>query len=457
MTAAIPLRVVVLGEGEIHAGRSDADSGLTWKLRRLPWPAACEGYPSLEGTDVVIGMMTTPAACELAIGRIRAGRPQVPTLALLAPDVPEALLEEAATLADDFMLSPVRVGELQARLLRLAPAGAAPARATARRLAREMGLRELVGEDPAIRRLVAGIARMAASDATVLITGETGTGKELYARALHQMGARREQPFIAVDCAACPEQLFENELFGHARGAFTDAREEHRGLVAMAERGVLLLDEVDALSLPAQGKLLRFLQEKTFKPLGSERVQHADVRVLAATNRNLVQLVKEQRFRSDLLYRLSVLPVHLPPLRERRGDIPLLAGHFLARATPTGVTRMSDRALAALGGYDFPGNVRELANIIQRAMVMAEGPCIEEVDLLFISGEPGARRPPGPAVIGSSFRQAKAQAIAEFERTLVASLLAKHGGNVTQASREARQDRRAFGRLVKKYRLGGWT
>jgi two-component system response regulator GlrR len=315
-------------------------------------------------------------------------------------------------------------------------------------------MRNMVGDDRAFRRLVASLPRMAASDATVLITGETGTGKELYARAIHHLGPRHDRPFVAVDCGAFPDHLLESELFGHAAGAFTDARGEHRGLARMAEGGVLFLDEVDGLSMAAQGKLLRFLQERTFKPLGDERARQADVRVVAATNRDLPALVKEHRFRADLYFRFSVLPVHIMPLRERRADIPLLARHFVEEhAANAGGRELSftEAALQRLAAHDFPGNVRELYNLVQRAAVMVDGETIDVPDLVAL----GLCAPTAAVTSSATFRLAKARAVEEFERDFVARLLDKHGGNITRASREASTDRRAFGRLVKKHGLQG--
>jgi len=372
---------------------------------------------------------------------------------------------------DDPARAPARA-ELAARLARLGEArpedaladavpesAAAAVAATAARVARGVALGRLIGDEPRFRRLVDGLSRVAASEGTVLVTGETGTGKELYARAVHQLGPRRDHPFIAVDCGAFPEQLFESELYGHARGAFTDARSEQRGLARMADGGVLFLDEIDSLSLPAQGKLLRFLQERTFKPLGADRFYDVDIRVVGASNRDLGRLVESRQFRADLYFRLNVLPVHIMPLRERRGDVSLLARHFLelhARAPGVGPRRFAAGALAALAAYDFPGNVRELSNLVQRAVVMATGPEIRAEDLRALLPAASAPEPAADAAARpspGSFREAKTRAIAAFERAFVSDLLRRHAGNITRASREAHKDRRAFGRLVKKYGL----
>jgi DNA-binding NtrC family response regulator len=285
----------------------------------------------------------------------------------------------------------------------------------------------------------------------VLITGETGTGKELCARAIHHLSPRRSFPFIPVDCAALPDHLFENEFFGHVRGAFTDAHAEQKGLVAMAEGGTLFLDEIDSLSLAAQAKLLRFIQERAFKPLGADRFVKADVHILAATNRSLEPLIRNGQFRGDLYFRLNVLSLHLAPLRDRRGDIPLLARHFVdACCLEGGLSRKSLSAAAAhkLLAYDWPGNVRELFNTIQRAVVFAEG-----AQILPGHATMGPWEPPADTPLDGGFREARARAVSAFERLYLESVLKKHAGNVTHAAREAHQERRAFGRLIKKHQI----
>jgi DNA-binding NtrC family response regulator len=370
-----------------------------------------------------------------------------PTFAVLPTTVSEALLRMTSEAADDFIVSPVRHDELRYRLRRLLGPCPPDIDATRRRLTEEMGLSQLVGNAPSFVKVVEHVQVIARSDVSVLITGETGTGKELCAQAIHHLSRRRPFPFIAVDCAAVPDHLFENEVFGHARGAFTDAHRDQKGLIAMAEGGTLFLDEVDALSLPAQGKLLRFLQERAFRPLGGERFVRADVNVIAATNHDLDTCVRDKQFRADLYFRLNVLRLHLPPLRERPGDVALLAAHFLARLTPPDDARrrtFSFASLRKLSAYHWPGNVRELFNVVQRAVVMSE-------DRQIIPLELAPDRGPGGTASTPNFRTSRADAVAAFEREYVQQLLRKHDGNVTRAAREAEKERRAFGRLVKKY------
>ena len=251
---------------------------------------------------------------------------------------------------------------------------------------------EILGESPAIGRLLDEIALVAATDSTVLILGETGTGKELVARAIHERSARRERPLVKVNCAALPRDLVESELFGHEKGAFTGATQQRRGRFEVADGGTLLLDEVGELPLEAQAKLLRVLQEREFERVGGTRSLRADVRVIAATNRNLGQQVDSGAFRSDLYYRLNVFPLALPPLRERRDDIPGLIGQFVGRAARRLGKRLdgaSSTFLARAVAYDWPGNVRELENVVERAAILARGTLLEPDGSFPAPGRPG--------------------------------------------------------------------
>ena len=413
-------------------------------------------FESLERSDVDVIVITAIGQASRTIALLRwlaTHTPAAATLAILPANPKVGLLEALSGSVDDFVLWPIRLPEWRQRIARLLAAPGAGAGDERTRLMEEFGLSQLIGTAPAFAQTISRIPLAARSNMPVLITGETGTGKELCARAVHHLGPRGRHPFIPVDCGGLPEQLFENEVFGHAKGAFTDARTDRRGLVAMADGGTLFLDEVDALSLAAQSKLLRFLQERTFKPLGSDRLQRADVNVLAATNRDLESLVREKRFRSDLYFRLNVLSLHLVPLRARRPDIRLLAGHFvetISRERGGARRTISPPALRKLAAHDWPGNVRELYNVVQRALVFSEREVIRASDISLKGGFDD--RLPEESAIGS-FRQRRAQAIEAFERDLVEELLSRHAGNVTHAAREAQKDRRAFGRLVKKYHL----
>ena len=237
----------------------------------------------------------------------------------------------------------------------------------------------IVGRSRPMQEIIERAELVAQTKSTVLITGETGTGKELVARAIHNRSAQREMPLIKVNCAAIPETLLESELFGHVRGAFTGAATSKKGKFALADGGSIFLDEIGTMSPTLQAKLLRVLQEREFEPLGSERTEKIDVRVIAATNRDLRQMVAESRFQEDLFYRLNVIPIHLPPLRERRDDIPALVEHFLrkhAQRTGRRIDRIDDGVVPALQQYEWPGNVRELENTIERAVVLSSGTTI---------------------------------------------------------------------------------
>jgi DNA-binding NtrC family response regulator len=245
----------------------------------------------------------------------------------------------------------------------------------------------IVGRSRPIQEVIGTIEKVARARSTVLITGETGTGKELVARAIHDRSDQRDMPLIKVNCAAIPESLLESELFGHVRGAFTGATSNKKGKFALADGGTIFLDEIGTLGAAVQAKLLRVLQEREFEPLGAEATQKVDVRVVAATNRNLRRMVAEGTFQEDLFYRLSVIPIEIPPLRERREDIPALVEHFLAKHGPRAGRRvegMADGVAEVLQAHDWPGNVRELENTVERAVVLSHGPVIQasEVSLL---------------------------------------------------------------------------
>jgi two-component system, NtrC family, response regulator GlrR len=311
-------------------------------------------------------------------------------------------------------------------------------------LSQAVGLDRMVGRSAAFATLKHQVMRAARTDAAVLILGETGTGKELVAQAIHYLSARARKPFIPVNCGAIPASLFENELFGHRPGAFTDARASEGGLLAEAERGTLFLDELDALPLAVQVKLLRFLEERTYRPLGSARAVSADVRVVAATNADLRRKIAEGTFRSDLYYRLNLIPLAIPPLRARGDDILVLADHFLRQHGRDPRWRFSPEAVGALHRYAWPGNVRELENVIRR-LVLMNAPKVVTPDDLGLPGTPAA----GASAAPESFRAARQR----FERSYFEQLLTAHVGNISGAARTAQLDRASLRRLLKKYQL----
>ena len=328
---------------------------------------------------------------------------------------------------------------------------------------------QLVGRAPAFLQALSLIERMARYDAPVLVVGETGTGKELAARAIHYQSERRDAPFVPLNCGAVPETLIESELFGCERGAFTDARQARSGLIAAAEGGTLFLDELDSLPLRAQVSLLRFLQDYRYRPVGGTRECSGDVRVVAAASPRLHELLETGAFRDDLAFRLKVLLLEMPPLRDRPGDARVLAEHFIARHARQHA--LPPRALAPgcidwIARYAWPGNVRELDNRVQRALMLSDG---EELDLrpcatssISATGtpSPGATSGPravndGPASAGDlrAFNDAREEAMLHFERSYLEQLMHSAHGNVTHAARLAGKERRALGKLLKKHGL----
>lgn len=316
---------------------------------------------------------------------------------------------------------------------------------------------KLVGEAPCFLQVVEELTTVKKSDAAVLLMGETGTGKELFARAIHYLSGRADGPFVALNCGSLPDTLLEDELFGHERGAFTDAHLRRSGLIAQAENGTLFLDEVDSLTARAQVVLLRVLQDKKFRAIGASYEQQANVRILAATNGRLEQLVQQGAFRADLYYRLTVFTVSLPPLRSRRDDIAVLASHFLKKHAPAERShiRLTSAAAAALIGYDWPGNVRELENAIIRGIHRAKrDKWIEVHDLgLPILKDQEAECACEPVPNTREFQTLKQQTIALFEQNYLMTLMTEHHGNVSHAARTAGKERRALGRLLQKYQI----
>jgi two-component system response regulator GlrR len=347
----------------------------------------------------------------------------------------------------DFITPPLKAVDVLPRIWRLLEQRRSAERLI-RSLKEKVGLKQLVGKSPSFLGEIEKIPMVAKCDASVLILGETGTGKELFARAIHYLSSRASKPFIPTSCGAIPLELVENELFGHIQGAFTGASSAQPGLIHEAHGGTLFLDEIDCLPLLSQVKFLRFLQEKEYKQLGSAKVHHADVRVVAATNIDLEKAVKEGKFRQDLYYRLNIIPLLLPPLRERKEDIPVLANHFSdkhASEVKGKAKEFTREAIQKLMAYDWPGNVRELENVIERAVIFSKGAIIECADVVLPRAEGRAAH--------ESFKAAKARAIEEFERRYIQDLLVTHEGNISRAAEAVQKNRRAFWELIRKYKI----
>ena len=315
-------------------------------------------------------------------------------------------------------------------------------------LKEELGLTHFVGSNPVFIAEMRKIPLVAKCNAGTLILGETGTGKEIFARAIHGLSSRSDKPFVPINCGAIPVDLMENELFGHHRGAFTGASQSQLGVIDEAEGGTLFLDEIGSLPLLAQVKLLRFLQDKEYRPLGSTKPRRADIRVIAAANTPLESAVKAKAFRQDLYYRLNIMAFSLPPLRSRREDIPTFARHFAAKygsdySKP--VTEILPEAFQKLLRHEWPGNVRELEHTIERAVLFSQQGEIRESDLA-LSTEHVAQPLP-------SFHDAKARVIAQFEKDYIEGLLIAYNGNVSRAAKAAQKNRRAFWELIRKHEI----
>ncbi len=303
--------------------------------------------------------------------------------------------------------------------------------------AKRLGFPRIIGEDRAFKDVTLAIQKAAPTDATVLITGESGTGKELFARALHQLSPRKEAPFVAVNCAAIPETLLETELFGHEKGAFTGAVARKPGKFELAHGGTILLDEIAEMGPPLQAKLLRVLQERTFERIGGTTPIRVDVRIIAATNRDLDHQVAVREFREDLFFRLSVFPIHIPPLRQRKKDIPLLAEHFLdvfSRELKRGKMRITGPAIQKLQEYSWPGNIRELQNCIERAVILCDGQTIEGKDVLTVA-QPHAGSIADYLNLEGSLPDVRKRAADEAERHAILYAWKDNGEKLEQTAR----------------------
>ena len=408
--------------------------------------------PAAAGADLYIFACDSHGGSDTAriIEAVQTLRRSEPLAAILVVgDEPgeQTILQLLASGASDYVALAHDAAELRARIAFLLGRFC-----SARPLVREPGVLstvDCIGSSEPFLRQIGMLPTFAASDSGVLITGETGTGKEVCAQAIHYLSARAARPWVAVNCGAVPAELIESELFGHVRGSFTNAHVARQGLVREAEGGTLFLDDVDCLPPMAQPKLLRFLQESEYRQVGANCVQHADVRVIAASNRHLPRMVAQGTFRQDLYYRLNVLSLRLPPLRERRADIAALALFFvrkLSQRMKRGEAGLSPGALHKLLSYDWPGNVRELKHVIERALIVSASQVLGEADIELPDDT-------GAAAAQVSLRTAKAQVVAQFERSFIEQLLTVHGGNVTHAAQSAGKNRRAFFALMRKYRI----
>jgi DNA-binding NtrC family response regulator len=324
----------------------------------------------------------------------------------------------------------------------------------------QFGFSHIVGKSPEMLRIFDHITRVAPTDSTVLLCGESGTGKELFARAIHARSQRAGRQFVAVDCSTLAPSLLESELFGHVKGAFTGASQDKMGIFEAARNGTLFLDDITNLSLEIQGKLLRVIELQEFKPVGGSSLRKTNVRIIAATNKDLKALVAAGTFRDDLYYRLNVFPIFLPPLRERRDDIPRLAYHFLrhfCRQTGKKIEGFSDDALEALVNYDWPGNVRQIRNVIERLVIMTDE---TSLDLLYLLDHLQMKRSWGAHAVPDTLDELKAlkkhlleEVFGQTEKAFLVKALKASGGNITRAAEKVGMQRSNFSALMKKHKL----
>jgi len=423
--------VIVASSGEDAIDvlkRDDADLMLTDK--RLP---------GMDGVELV--------------RRVKAEHPDLATIVMTAYGTIESAVEAVRLGAADYLVKPFEVAELLIvvrNAIELSELRAA-SHAALRRNQERFTLKNVLARSAAMHEVFDLLRSVAELDTTVLIYGETGVGKELLARSVHFSGARREKPFVAVNCAAIPAELFESELFGFRKGAFTSASETRRGHLQMANGGTLLLDEIGEMPLALQSKLLRVIEDKRVTSIGADRGVEVDVRFIATTNKDLQAEVERGAFRRDLFYRLAVMPIRVPPLRERPEDIPLLAQHFLevsARRSKKAMRAIAAPAMQALSRYAWPGNVRELENVIERAVIVAKSDTISEVDRFLTGNGEHAR-----VDLALPFRDAKARVVEEFERAYISGVLEAHGGKLTAAAKHADMDPKNFSEKLARYGL----
>jgi two-component system nitrogen regulation response regulator NtrX len=430
-----------------------------------------EGYEVRDAAEGAVGLQRVSESCpdvvllDLMIPGELDGLATLARLRELVPDVPVIMMSGKAGLSD--AVKATKLGAFNFLEKPLSPEGVLLALASAlelRRVRREaralredLGLAgEMIGRSPAMDRVREMIARVAPTDARVLITGESGTGKELVASAIHFGSVRKERPFVRVNCAAIPRDLVESEMFGHEKGAFTGATDRRIGRFELAHTGTLFLDEVGDLGAEAQAKLLRAIEAKEIERVGGGKPIRVDVRIVSATNRDLGRAVTEGGFRDDLLFRLNVIPIQIPPLRERPNDIPELVAHFSAlhRArTGRKPPQWSAGALALLALYRWPGNVRELANIVERLAILHAGADLDERDVRAVLPMDGGTRRAEPPLPDPSLLDASlSDTLDGHERTLIVRALSAAGGNVAEASRRLRTDRANLYRRMR--RLG---
>jgi two-component system response regulator HydG len=451
------LVAALLGDGYRVEGAGSAAQALE-RIHDTPFDAvlADDALPGVDGIDL--------------LRKLRRLAPDLTVILLTAQPTVEGAVAAMRQGAFDYLRKTVSAAELRAAVERAAAHGtlAREVRRLRSEVERARGLGEVIGESPPMRQLLSMIERVANTDATVLILGESGTGKELLARTIHRIGPRGDRPFVAFDCSALSPTLLEAELFGHEKGAFTGAGKARRGLFREAHGGSILLDEIGDIAPSVQNKLLRVLQEREIKPVGGDQFVKVDVRILAATNKDLKAMVARGEFREDLYWRLAVVPIQVPPLRERREDIGVLAAHILARRRGAAKafagdegrypTRITPGAMSRLMAYHWPGNIRELENVLSRAAILCDGDEIRSEDLV-LAGLAPARAAAGGAelpvvdVAGRPLRDIVDDTVRAVERQAIADALRRADGSPAKAAKLLGISRASIYNKIKEYRL----
>ena len=451
---ARPFRVLIVDDNEAHAEALSDSLELDGHRCTLAHSGR-EGLARLgeQTFDAVLTDLVMPdlSGIEL-LKQVRRDQPDAVVILITGRGSEKVAVEAFRDGATDYLTKPVDIAELRARL------GRAVENARLRRdyvelkrqIDKRAGFEGIIGSSPSMQRLFEVLGQVASTNVTVLVLGESGTGKELVARAIHENSPRKSEHFVPVNCAALSEGLIESELFGHVKGAFTGAVAHKEGRIAYADRGTLFLDEVGDMPLATQAKLLRVLETREVQPVGGNETQKVDIRLLAATNRDLKQMVKEGKFREDLMYRLAVVTIELPPLRDRKSDIPLLIDHYvgeLSRLHQRSVRGITPEARNALLRYDWPGNVRELRNALENMVLLARG------EVLALDDVPETVRGTSGAAPLSGGYDLAGRSMEEVERDLIAANLALHAGNREKTARVLGIGERTLYRKIKQYGL----
>lgn len=445
VTAAAALETLLKDDGHDVVQAHDAASGLVLLDKHDP--------------DVVLTDLRMPGIGGIELlAKVKELRPRTMVLLMTAYGTVKTAVKAMKLGAEDYLSKPIDLEELEVVLQKALEKKQLleEARSLRERLERKYSLDNLVGESPEMLAVFKTIRQVAPSDSSVLVLGESGTGKELIAQALHQNSGRKLKPFVRVACASLPETLLESELFGHEKGSFTGALSARAGRFEIADGGTLFLDEIGDISATVQVKLLRFLEEREFERVGGNRTYKVDVRIVAATHRDLRKKLDDGSFREDLYYRMNVIEIHIPPLRERVGDIPLLAHHFLrkyADANHKEIEALSDEVLALLLGHPWPGNVRELENAIERAVVLADGPKLAPTHFPTLRKLSGVSLVPGVPDTGSV--RIPGSTLHQIEREAIVRTLEAAGGSTSRAAEILQISTRKVQYRLKEYHQEG--